>query len=54
MNTYYEILGISRDASMEEIKKAFRKLSLKYHPDKCNDQDSNAKFQRINEAYETL
>ena len=54
MNTYYEILGISRDASMEEIKKAFRKLSLKYHPDKCNDQDSNSKFQRINEAYETL
>lgn len=54
MNTYYEILGISIDASMEEIKKAFRKLSLKYHPDKCNDQDSNSKFQRINEAYETL
>jgi len=54
MNTYYETLGISRDASMEEIKKAFRKLSLKYHPDKCNDQDSNSKFQKINEAYETL
>ena len=54
MKTYYEILGIPRDASMEEIKKAFRKLSLKYHPDKCNDNDSISKFQKINEAYETL
>lgn len=54
MNTYYEILGISRDASMEEVKKSFRKLSLKYHPDKCNDNDSISKFQKINEAYETL
>ena len=54
-NDYYKTLGISRDASPDEIKKAFRKLALKYHPDKNKgNKDSEIKFKKINEAYETL
>lgn len=49
---YYEILGISKSASADEIKKAFRKLAVKYHPDK--DGGDEAKFKEINEAYEVL
>ena len=48
---YYDILGVSRDASEAEIKKAFRRLAAKYHPDKGGDE---AKFKEINEAYEVL
>ena len=52
MADYYEILGIKKDASIQEIKQAFRKLAQKYHPDKA---DGNAeKFKEINEAYQTL
>jgi molecular chaperone DnaJ len=52
---YYEVLGVSRDATEDEIKKAFRKLARKYHPD-VNKDDKNAaeKFKEINEAYEVL
>lgn len=55
MKNYYEILGVSKDASQEEIKKAFRELALKYHPDR-NPEDSSAeeKFKEINEAYQVL
>lgn len=49
-----KILGIDVSASQEEIKKAYKKLVLKYHPDKCNDADSNEKFVNIQKAYEEL
>ena len=49
---YYECLGINKNASKDEIKKAFRKLSLQHHPDRPNG--NSEKFKQINEAYETL
>ncbi|MCD2257375.1 molecular chaperone DnaJ [Agrilactobacillus fermenti] len=51
---YYEVLGVSRDASDDEIKRAFRKLSKKYHPDLNKAPDAEAKFKEVNEAYEVL
>ena len=51
---YYDILGISRDASDSEIKTAYRKLAHQYHPDKNNDAGSEDRFKEINEAYEVL
>jgi molecular chaperone DnaJ len=52
---YYEVLGVSRDASTEDIKKAYRKLARKYHPDvNKNDKDAPEKFKEINEAHEVL
>ena len=51
MDTYYERLGISKTASDGEIKKAFRSLSIKYHPDKNIGQDTNHIFSQISEAY---
>ena len=52
---YYSILGIARNASSEDIKKAYRKLAIKYHPDKNNgDKESERKFREVSEAYETL
>lgn len=51
---YYELLGVSRDASENEIKKAFRRLAIKYHPDKNKDPDAQKKFVKIANAYETL
>jgi curved DNA-binding protein len=52
---YYEVLGVSKSATQEEIKNAFRKLARKHHPDlNPNDKDAKAKFQRINEANEVL
>jgi|SRR5690606_30115597 len=55
MKDYYYILGLKKEASTDEIKKAYRKLSLKFHPDK-NDGDDffNERFKEIQEAYETL
>ncbi|RXN17771.1 dnaJ -like protein [Labeo rohita] len=51
---YYEILGVPKDASDRQIKKAFHKLAMKYHPDKNKSPDAEAKFREIAEAYETL
>lgn len=52
---YYKILGVSKDASQEEIKKAYRKLAKKYHPDaNKNNPDAEKRFKEISEAYEVL
>lgn len=51
---YYEVLGIDRSANEQEIKKAFRKLAMKYHPDRNKEADAEDKFKEINEAYEVL
>jgi len=52
---YYEVLGVSRDAPLEEIKKAYRKLALQYHPDKNpGDATAEAKFKEAAEAYDVL
>lgn len=55
MKDYYKILNVSMDANNDEIKKAFRNLAKKYHPDRNpDDKDSLRKFQEVNEAYEVL
>jgi len=51
---YYEILGVPRNASKDDVKKAFRKLAREYHPDVSKHADAEAKFKEINEAYEVL
>ena len=51
---YYEVLGVSKDASEDEIKKAYRKLAKKYHPDVNKAADAAEKFKEVNEAYEVL
>jgi curved DNA-binding protein len=51
---YYKILGVSREASDDEIKKAYRKLARKYHPDVSQEANAKEKFQEVSEAYETL
>ncbi|RLC27349.1 MAG: molecular chaperone DnaJ, partial [Deltaproteobacteria bacterium] len=52
---YYEILGVSRDAGAEEIKKAYRKLALRYHPDRNpGDKAAEENFKEAAEAYEVL
>lgn len=52
---YYEVLGVDKQASGDEIKKSFRKLAMQYHPDRNpDDKEAEAKFKEINEAYEVL
>jgi molecular chaperone DnaJ len=54
MPDYYDILGVSKTASASDIKKAYRKLAMKYHPDKNAGEDNELKFKKINEAYSVL
>jgi molecular chaperone DnaJ len=51
---YYEVLGVDRNATDEEIRKAFRRLAFKYHPDHNQEDKSGEKFKEVNEAYEVL
>jgi curved DNA-binding protein len=51
---YYEIMGVKRDATQEEIKRAYRKLARKYHPDVSKEPDAEARFKAVGEAYEVL
>jgi molecular chaperone DnaJ len=51
---YYEVLGIDRNASDEEIRRAFRRLAFKYHPDHNHDEQATEEFKAVNEAYEVL
>ena len=56
INNHYELLGIARNATDKEIKRAFRKLAMQYHPDHNSgrEQWANAKFKEINEAHQVL
>jgi curved DNA-binding protein len=51
---YYKIMGVKRDATQDEIKRAYRKLARKYHPDVSKEADAEAKFKELGEAYEVL
>ncbi len=54
MSDFYEILGVNKDATKDEIKSAFRKMARKYHPDVNKEPDAEAKFKELGKAYETL
>ena len=51
---YYEVMGIARDATQDEVKRAYRKLARKYHPDVSEDESAEEKFKEVGEAYEVL
>ncbi|CAH0534324.1 Chaperone protein DnaJ [Vibrio stylophorae] len=51
---YYEVLGVGRDASERDIKKAYKRLAMKFHPDRNHDADAPEKFKEVKEAYEIL
>jgi curved DNA-binding protein len=51
---YYAILGLERGAAADDVKRAYRKLARKYHPDVSKEKDAEEKFKEVNEAYQTL
>ena len=51
---YYEVLGVQKNASKEEIKKSYRKLAMQYHPDRNKSPEAEGKFKEISEAYAVL
>jgi molecular chaperone DnaJ len=51
---YYEVLGVARDASEKDVKSAYRKLAMKYHPDRSDASDAEERFKEISEAYAVL
>ena len=51
---YYQIMGVGRDASQDEVKRAYRRLARKYHPDVSKEPEAEARFKEIGEAYEVL
>ncbi|MCK5360036.1 MAG: DnaJ domain-containing protein, partial [Gammaproteobacteria bacterium] len=51
---YYELMGIKREATQDEIKRAYRKLARKYHPDVSKETNAEERFKEVNEAYEVL
>ena len=51
---YYEILGVEKNASEDDLKKAFRRLAMKYHPDRNPDADAQERFREAKDAYEVL
>ncbi|MGC1952546.1 MAG: DnaJ domain-containing protein, partial [Gammaproteobacteria bacterium] len=51
---YYKIMGLSRSATQDEIKRAYRKLARKYHPDVSKERDAEQRFKEVGEAYEVL
>src|SRR5512146_1413233 len=51
---YYEVMGVARTASQDEIKRAYRKLARKFHPDVSKEQHAEDKFKELQEAYEVL
>ena len=51
---YYEILGVGKGASEDEVKKAYRKLAKKYHPDVSTEENAESKFKEVQEAYDVL
>jgi molecular chaperone DnaJ len=51
---YYEVLGLPKDASTEDVKKAFRQQALKFHPDRNKEEDASERFKEVNEAYQVL
>ena len=51
---YYDVLGVARGASAEELKKAYRRLAMQFHPDRNQEAGAETKFKEVNEAYEVL